>query len=55
MNVFQNPMKSIPKEADSQIVRITMKQNEVGGRTSHIPSGDKSSVLSIEHVAGKGA
>ena len=54
LNVFQNSTKSIPK-SDEQIVRISMKQNEVAGRTDHIPSGDKSSVLPISHVATKGA
>jgi len=52
VNVFQNPTKAIPK-SDSQIVRISMKENEVAGRTDHIPSGDKSDKLSIEHVPNK--
>lgn len=53
VNIFQNPTKSIPK-SDSQIIRVSMTQNEVGGRQDHIPKGDKSDKLDISHVPNKG-
>lgn len=52
---FQNPTKSLPKQADSQIVRVPMTQNEIGGRTDHIPSPSAGSHdrMTIEHVRSK--
>src|ERR1700675_42968 len=37
MDIFRNPTKSLPKEPGDQTVRVPMKQNEIGGRTDHIP------------------
>ena len=52
--VFQDPTTTLPKE-DSQIVRVGMKENEIGGRQGHIPSGGKSSDLAISHVPNAGS
>ncbi len=51
-NIFQNSTKTIPKQ-DSQIVRVDMEQNDIGGRKSHLPSAEKSSDMAIKHVASK--
>lgn len=48
-NLFQDSTKQMPK-SDSQIVRVSMKENEIAGRTDHLPNMDKSSDLSISHV-----
>lgn len=53
VNIFQNPTKSLPK-GDSQIVRVTMKENEVAGRTDHLPKDSVSPNMSITHVPNKG-
>lgn len=49
LNVFQNSAKSIP-ESDEQIIRVSMKQIDIGGRTSHLPATEKSPAMSISHV-----
>ena len=53
MSIFQNPTKTLPKSADSQIVRVPMTQNEIGGRTDHMPSPMKADKMTIEHVKSK--
>lgn len=54
-SIFQNPTKSLPKQADPQIVRVPMSQNDLGGRTDHIPTPMASthSGMTIEHVKNK--
>lgn len=54
MNVFSNPTKALPK-SDPQIVRVQMKQNEIAGRTDHLPGQVKSDRLSIQHVGKAGS
>jgi len=54
INVFQNTTKSIPKGADSQIVRVSMDQLDIGGRKAHLPNQTKSDNLSISHVPNRG-
>ena len=49
LNIFQNNAKSIP-ESDEQIVRVGMKQIDIGGRTSHLPMQEKSGAMTISHV-----
>lgn len=49
LNIFQNSAKSIP-ESDEQIVRVGMKQIDIGGRTSHLPSQEKATNMTISHV-----
>ncbi len=49
LNVFQNNAKSIP-ESDEQIVRVNMKEIEIGGRLSHLPGQEKSPSMTISHV-----
>lgn len=54
VNIFQNPAKSVPMEADEQIVRVSMKQIEIQGRTDHLPKQEKSGVMNISHVPNAG-
>ena len=54
INLFENSTKTLPK-SDDQIVRVDMEQIDIGGRKSHLPSQDKSSVLPISHVPNKGS
>ena len=49
LNIFQNSAKSIP-ESDEQIVRVNMKEIEIGGRLSHLPGTEKSPSMTISHV-----
>lgn len=53
MNIFQNPAKTVP-ESDEQIVRVTMKEIEIGGRMSHWPAKHVSDKLPISHVPNAG-
>lgn len=53
-DLFRNPVKSIPT-SDGQIVRIDMDKSDIGGRKSHMPAQDKSSVLPINHVPNTGS
>lgn len=52
--IFQNPTKSLPKQ-DSQIVRVSMKENEIAGRTDHIPTPRQAGDMSIQHVPSAGS
>ncbi len=49
VNLFQNGAKSIPT-SDSQIVRVSMEEMEIGGRKSHLPGQQKSDKMTIEHA-----
>ena len=49
LNIFQNNTKSIP-ESDEQIVRVGMKEIEIGGRTSHLPGQQKAEKMGLSHV-----
>lgn len=51
---FENTASKAPK-SDPQIVRVDMEQQEIGGRKSHLPGMDKSSVLQINHVPNMGS
>lgn len=54
-SIFQNPTKSLPK-SDAQIVRVPMTQNDIGGRTGHIPNAaaGRSDQMSITHIPNAG-
>ena len=54
LNIFQNNAKSIP-ESDEQIIRVSMKQDEIQGRTDHLPSAQKSPSLGLSHVPNAGS
>lgn len=54
MNVFQDPTKSIPK-SDPQIVRVSMMENEIGGRKDHMPARSPSSEMSVKHISPVGS
>lgn len=53
-DVFQNPTKSLPKKPDGQTVRVSMEENEVAGRKSHLPAQNKSPDMGIKHVPSEG-
>lgn len=53
MDIFHNPAKSIPK-SDEQIVRVDMEQQEIGGRKSALPAGQKSNAMTVGHVPNAG-
>lgn len=52
MNVFQNSTKSVPS-SDSQIVRVDMQEQQIGGRKSALPAQQKNDAT-IAHVPNKG-
>ena len=54
VNIFQNSAKMVPK-SDNQIVRVSMEQDEIQGRKSHLPGMDKSDALTISHVPNAGS
>ena len=53
-DIFHNSTMTVPKQ-DEQIVRVSMRQNEIAGRTDHLPTGEKPNALGIQHVGRKGA
>lgn len=53
LNIFQDPTKSVPR-SDGQIVRVTMEENQIGGRKDNLPAQSKSDVASIVHVPSQG-
>ena len=53
MNIFQDPTKSIPK-SDSQIVRVSMTENEIAGRKDHMPASSPASDMALKHVPNAG-
>jgi hypothetical protein len=53
VNIFQDPTKVAPKQ-DSQIVRVSMEENQIAGRKDHMPSNEKS-VNAISHVPNSGS
>jgi len=52
-NLFQDNTKTLPKTADSQIVRVDMEKADIGGRKSHLPTMTKNDMV-ISHVPSKG-
>lgn len=52
-NIFQDSTKRVPK-SDSQIVRVNMEEQEIGGRKSSLPAGQKAGDMSISHVPNSG-
>ena len=55
VNIFQNTAKSVPMQADDQIVRVNMEQIDIQGRKSHLPAGMKSGALGLSHVPNAGS
>lgn len=51
-NIFQNSTKTVPK-SDSQIIRVDMEQQDIGGRKSHLPSQERND-LTIQHIPNAG-
>jgi len=51
VDIFKNNTRKVPK-SDPQVVRVDMKQQDIGGRTSHMPNAEKSDKMSITHVSG---
>ena len=54
-NIFQEPAKSVPRKADSQIVRVDMEQMDLGGRKSHMPATRTSNDMGLAHVPNAGS
>lgn len=54
VNIFQNSAKSIPT-SDEQIVRVSMEEDEIQGRKSHLPATSKSGALGLSHVPNAGS
>lgn len=52
-NIFQDTTKSVPTQ-DSQIVRVSMEEIEIGGRKSSLPAQSKSEAMTIQHVPNAG-
>ena len=51
MSIFQNSTKSLPKKPDSQIVRVSMEEDEISGRKSHLPKASTGTGgMTIQHV-----
>jgi hypothetical protein len=48
VNLFQNSTKSIPTR-DDQIVRVSMEEQEIGGRKSNLPGQQKSPKMTVSH------
>lgn len=58
VDIFRNTQKTLPKKADPQIVRVTMEQQDIGGRKSHLPGEMKSgamTVMAVPNADGKGS
>lgn len=53
VNVFQDSTKSVPK-ADSQIVRVDMEEQQIGGRKSALPQQNKNDIM-IQHLPNGGS
>ena len=49
MDIFKNTTSKLPT-SDEQIVRVSMEEQEIGGRKSHLPAQEKSPAMSISHV-----
>lgn len=54
MDIFKNDTKMVPK-SDPQIVRVSMEQNDIGGRKDNLPSqSPRSDDMSIKHTPDQG-
>lgn len=53
-DIFRDPTKSVPT-SDTQIVRVDMEQQEIGGRKSHLPARQVATDMSITHVPSPGS
>lgn len=54
MDIFRDSTKTVPK-SDSQIVRVDMQEEQIGGRKSHLPKAGKSDKTGVTHVANEGS
>lgn len=52
LNIFQSSVKTVPT-GDSQIVRVDMQEQQIGGRLSALPSQQKNDAV-IQHVPNAG-
>lgn len=53
-DIFHDATKTVPK-SDSQIVRVDMEQQDIGGRKSALPGQNKSDSMTIQHVPNAGS
>ena len=51
-DIVSNSTKSIPT-SDSQIIRVDMEQQDIGGRKSHLPAKSKND-MTIQHIPNSG-
>lgn len=51
MDIFSDPTKKVPT-GDSQIVRVDMETQQIGGRKSALPTQQKNDAV-ISHVPNK--
>ena len=50
VDIFRDATRKVP-ESDNMIVRVSMRQNEIAGRTDNLPSQSPNSPpMSISHV-----
>lgn len=49
-DIFRNTTATLPKKADPQIVRVSMEQQDIGGRKSHLPGQMKSGAMTVVAV-----
>lgn len=52
-DIFRDTTKSVPTQ-DSQIVRVDMETQDIGGRKSSLPKASKSNAMSIDHTPNAG-
>ena len=53
IDIFHDSTKSVPK-SDPQIVRVSMEENEIGGRKDNLPPPMIPGEMSILHVPNAG-
>ena len=51
-DIFHDPTRKLP-EKDSQIVRVDMEEQQIGGRKSHLPNQQKND-MTVQHVPNAG-
>jgi|HubBroStandDraft_2_1064218.scaffolds.fasta_scaffold1389554_2 hypothetical protein len=50
VDIFRDTTKSLPKKADPQIIRVSMEEQEIGGRKSNLPGQEKSGAMTVVAV-----
>ena len=50
VDIFKDTSKTLPKKADPQIIRVSMEEQEIGGRKSNLPGQEKSGAMTVVAV-----